>query len=135
MLLNQVIFRVFPLSRETSGLCARGGFGSDHPNSPIERLSVRIHFGRMAKNVTAAVPSVGFWQVKGAEEVHLLWCGCVYSVETSGPSVCFARACDAARAYVMEFGALLGVYRELNPNACIGVDYSWGRRGHRHAPH
>ena len=36
------------------------------------------------------------------------------------------RAFHAPRANVTEYGALLGVYRELNPYARIGVGYSWG---------
>ena len=36
------------------------------------------------------------------------------------------RAFHAPRANTTEYGALLGVYRELNPNARIGVGYSWG---------
>jgi hypothetical protein len=31
---------------------------------------------------------------------------------------------DTAEAY--ESGALLGIYREVNPNARIGIGYSWG---------
>lgn len=36
------------------------------------------------------------------------------------------RAFHAPRAKTTEYGALLGVYRELNPNARVGVGYSWG---------
>lgn len=36
------------------------------------------------------------------------------------------RAFHAPRADTTEYGALAGVYRELNPNARIGVGYSWG---------
>lgn len=36
------------------------------------------------------------------------------------------RAFHAPRADTTEYGALTGVYRELNPNARIGVGYSWG---------
>ncbi len=36
------------------------------------------------------------------------------------------RAFHAPRANTTEYGALLGVYRELNPYARIGVGYSWG---------
>ena len=36
------------------------------------------------------------------------------------------RAFNAPRANTTEYGALMGVYRELNPNARIGVGYSWG---------
>lgn len=36
------------------------------------------------------------------------------------------RAFHAPRANTTEYGALLGVYRELNPNARIGIGYSWG---------
>lgn len=36
------------------------------------------------------------------------------------------RAFHAPRAGTTEFGALLGVYREVSPNARIGLGYSWG---------
>ena len=36
------------------------------------------------------------------------------------------RAFHAPRANTTEYGAIMGVYRELNPNARIGVGYSWG---------
>ena len=37
-----------------------------------------------------------------------------------------ARAFHAPRADTTEYGALLGIYRELNPSARVGVGYSWG---------
>jgi len=42
----------------------------------------------MAKNVTTAALSAGFWQVKGVEEVQLLRCSFAYSVEAAASSVC-----------------------------------------------
>jgi hypothetical protein len=36
------------------------------------------------------------------------------------------RAFHAPRASTTEYGALLGLYREVNPNARIGVGYAWG---------
>lgn len=42
----------------------------------------------MAKNVTTRAPSGGFWQVESVEEVHLLWCGFAYSVETAASGMC-----------------------------------------------
>ncbi|WP_142079303.1 hypothetical protein [Roseinatronobacter monicus] len=36
------------------------------------------------------------------------------------------RAFHAPQANTTEVGALLGVYREVNPNARIGIGYSWG---------
>lgn len=57
---------------------------------------------------------------------HLVVARLDYRVVHKWDALAELRAFHAPKADMTEYGALLGVYREVTPNARIGVGYSWG---------